>query len=254
MLGNKRQRLKEAAVHSLRVGRPEEALIAGRHLAEEVPDDAEAFQIQGLALSRLGESEAATAAFREAFRLDPTEGKHPYNLASHLAGLGLNEEATTIAAEAVRIAPTHAEARHLLDVLEGRAEPGAVEQHLLPWMRGREALWDRTGQVLMGLAFALAVLMITNMPAAPTGKKVATGKLPDVALRPDALSQFTIFLLIASTLGTFLWMLTDIVDRRKRFTWLVPVTICGLMGLNVIPLAMYYFMGRKFAEPGVSKA
>ncbi|MGV3617013.1 MAG: tetratricopeptide repeat protein [Fimbriimonas sp.] len=254
MIGNKRQRLKEAAVHSLRVGKPDEALIAGRHLSEQDPTDAEAYQLQGLALARLGEPDEATAAFREALRLDSTEGKHYYNLASHLANQGQTEEAKTLAAEAVRIAPQHADAVHLLEVLEGRADSTPPVAHLLPWMRNRERLWDRTGYFLMGVAAILAVLMFTNTPAAPTGKKVPKGQLPDVALLPDALSQTVVFLLIASTLSTFVWMLADIVDRRKRFTWIVPVIICGLMGLNIVPFAMYFFVGRKIEEVGVPKA
>lgn len=254
MIGNKRQRQKEAAVHALRVGKPEDALTAARHLGEEDPTDAEAFQIQGLALTRLGEPEEATRAFREAVRLSPNEGKHHYNLASHLATLGDTDAARLEAAEAVRVAPTHADAIHLLDVLEGRADPKAVQAHLLPWMKGHETLWDRTGYALAAAGTVLAVLMFTHMPAAPTGKKVPKGQLPDVALRTDSLSQTIILMLIVLTLATFVWMLTDIVDRRKRFTWLVPLTICGMMGLNVIPLAMYLFIGRRIEEFGVSKA
>jgi tetratricopeptide (TPR) repeat protein len=223
-------------------------------LAEEDPSDAEAFQIQGLALAKQGETEAATAMFREAARLAPTEAKHRYNLGAHLAEQGLREEARAEVAEAVRLAPSHADAAYLLDVLEGRTEPKPTFRHLLPWMRGRESLWELTGRALMGLGLVLAGLMITHIPAQPTGKAVPKGQMPDVALRADALSQLTVFLFVVSTLATFVWMLTDIVDRRKRFTWLVPLTICGVLGLNVLPMALYYFVGRKLGEDGVTKA
>jgi hypothetical protein len=254
MIGNKRQRQKEAAVHFLRIGKPEEALTAARHLGEEDPTDAEAFQIQGLALARLGEGEEATRALRQAVKLSPDEGKHHYNLASHLANLGQMDEALWEAKQAVRVAPQHAEAVHLLDVLEGRTELKPQTPHLLPWMRGKEQLWTRIGQVLMGLATVVAISMFAHPPAAPTGKQVPKGQLPDVALRTDSLSQTLIFLLIVSALSTFVWMIVDIVDRRKRFSWIVPLFICGMMGLNIVPLAMYFFIGRKIEEVGVPKA
>lgn len=254
MIGNKRQRQKEAAVHFLRIGKPEEALAAARHLGEEDPTDAEAFQIQGLALARLGESEEATQAMRRAVKLSPDEGKHHYNLASHLANIGQMDEAVWEAKQAVRLAPGHTDAVHLLDVLEGRAEMKPQTPHLLPWMRGKEALWNRVGQVIMGLATVVAISMFVHPPAAPTGKQVPKGQLPDVALRTDSLSQALIFLLIVSALATFVWMIVDIVDRRKRFSWVVPLFICGMMGLNIVPLAMYFFIGRKIEELGVPKA
>lgn len=254
MIGNKRQRQKEAAVHFLRIGKPEEALVAARHLGEEDPTDAEAFQIQGLALARLGETEEATQALRHALKLSPHEGKHHYNLASHLANLGQMDEAREEARQAASLAPEHAEAVHLLDVLEGRAELKPQTPHLLPWMRGRELLWTRIGQVLMGLATIVAISLFAHPPAAPTGKQMPKGQLPDVALRTDSISQLIVFLLIVSALSTFLWMIVDIVDRRKRFSWIVPLLICGMMGLNIVPLAMYFFIGRTIEEVGVTKA
>jgi tetratricopeptide (TPR) repeat protein len=245
MLRDRRTRLKEAAVHALRTGKPEETLQTAEYLAGEDPSDAEVFQLQGLALAKLDRGPEATQKLREATRLEPENPKHAFNLAGHLANQGQRDEALEWTRRALELEPGYEAAQRLLDVLEGRTEAVEEVPHLLTWMRGRERTWDGTAFALMALGGILAVLMLTNFPASPVEGGVGTAKMVDVELKTDPLSQATVVLYIMSTLSTFLWMLTDIVDRRRKFTWLVPVTVCGALGFNVLPLALYYFVGRK---------
>lgn len=96
----------------------------------------------------------------------------------------------------------------------------------------------------MAIAALLAIFMLVNFPAAPT----PGGQKNDVVLKKDTFSQITVLLYLISTPCTFLWMLVDVVDRRRKFTWLVPITVCGALGFNVLPLALYFFVGRKMEE------
>lgn len=243
-------RLKEATIHSVRAGKAEDGLKAVDHLIEEAPQDAELHQIRGIALTRLERTTEALAAFRTATELEPTSHRHHYNLAWHLYQLGQAEEARTALQASLAILPDNPAAKRLRDAIDGKADLVDVPSHILPWLDGRESAWDRAAYGLMALGGLLAGLMIFRFPASPTGAAVKKGQLPDVALRTDALSQLTVFLFVLSTVATFMWLLADVVDRRKRFTWLIPATICGLFGLNVVALALYFFVGRRFGEIG----
>lgn len=241
-------RLKEAAVLALRANRVEDALKTAESLAETLPNDPEVFQILGLCYTRIEKWDEAGKALLNAVSLAPAEPKHHFNLAVHLRATGDEAGASTEVDEALRLLPTYPDALALRRELDGVEVTERKIVHLLAWLKGREVWWDRAAYVVMGLDVLLSLLLIFHFPAAPSGKSVKQGNLPDVALRIDPLSQFTVFLFVVSTAMTFLWMLADIVDRRKRFTWLVPASICGILGLNVVAIALYFFAGRKLGK------
>lgn len=241
-------RLKEAVVFSLRADRLDDALRTAQSLAETNGDDPEVHQILGLTHTRLENRDEAGKAFSRAVELAPTEPKHRYNLAIHLRAMGDFEDARLQAEEAVRLYPAYREAQSLIDELDGKVVVPSPRVHLLPWLRGKEEVWDRTAYLVLALGLLLSLLLIFHFPAAPTGNPVKQGELPDVGLRQDPLSQFTVFLYVLSSGLTFMWMLADVVDRKKKFTWLVPVSICGVLGMNVVAMGLYFFAGRKFGE------
>jgi tetratricopeptide (TPR) repeat protein len=262
-------RLIEEATHALQSGDANRSLKAAEQAVvvdESIP---EAHQLRGIALTRLGRVEEATIAFRRAIELAPYEPKHFYNLAVNLRDRNLADEAESMAREALRIDPSHSGARMLVRELTGTEPPleagdaqpvvptirqGYEEPlHLLPFMYGMERVWNGIGYGFMALGLLLAVLFVTHYPIGLTGAKVPAGQLPDVGLRRDPLSIFVIYLYVISFISTFMWMLIDIIDRRRRFTWFVPLTVCGTFGFNVLPLAFYFFVGRKLESDGVPK-
>lgn len=230
----------------------------------------QAHQLRGIALTRLDQVEEATIAFRRATEVSPYDPKHYYNLAVNLRDRQLNEEAASMAREALRLDSGHPGARSLIEEFTGEKLPEEPNQrdpgkpvvregygepkHLLPFMYGMEKAWDAIGYLILVLAVVLAVSLIFNIPMGPTGKAVAKGALPDIDLKRDTLSVFQQFLYVFSNICTFMWMLVDIVDRRRRFTWIVPIVVCGTAGFNVLPLAFYLFVGRKLESDGVSKS
>ena len=116
--------------------------------------------------------------------------------------------------------------------------------HVLPFMRGMNKPWDAIGYCILGLAVVVALLWIFAKPIAPTGKLMPNSKLPDVELVKTPLAMLTVFLTIFSDVATFLWILADIVDRRSKYIWLMPLIPFGYFGLHAIPLGLYHFFGR----------
>ncbi|AIE87650.1 tetratricopeptide repeat protein [Fimbriimonas ginsengisoli] len=231
---------------------------------------AQPHQIRGIALTRLGKMEEATMAFRRATEVAPYEPKHFYNLAVNLRDRSLNDEAESMAREALRISPSHAGARNLVRELTGVEPPieggdaqpitptirsGYEEpKHLLPFLNEMEKAWDGIGLGFLALSLVVAFLFVFHFPIGLSGKTMPGGKMPEVNPRTDSLSIFTWYLDVFSLVCTFMWMLIDVIDRRRRFTWFVPLTVCGTFGFNVVPLAIYYFIGRKLESDGVSKS
>lgn len=257
------QQLIAEAARALETGNPQRALELADQVVAIDESIAEGYQIRGIALTKLGQVEEATIALRRATEMAPYEPKHYYNLAVNLRDRGLRDEAQQMAEEALRLDPKHAGARSVAREISGvepPTEPGDAQphapafrpgygqqKHLLPFMNGIERAWAGVGYGFLGIALVLAILMITHMPLAPTGV-VQKGQLGDVTFKRDAVSVFTVFLYVVSFVCTFMWMFVDLIDSRRKFSWMVPLVICAIWGFNVIPLAIYIFVGRKI-EP-----
>jgi tetratricopeptide (TPR) repeat protein len=260
-----RERIDKAAL-ALREGNVSHALsIADDVLAIDAAS-AEANQIRGIALTRLGDVDAAGEAFRRAAESDPTQAKHFYNLAVNLNSRNRPEEALTEVETALRVDPGHLGARQLRAQLTGQAleteipkgEAQAIREgyspsrHLLPVLAGMERGWHAVGWTLLAADVALGVLMLVHLPMQTNGHVTPPAKLPDVVLRTDSLSIFIVFLYIVTWVCTFMWMFVDIIDLRRRFSWLVPFLACSILGFTALPLALYMFLGRQTDEFGVT--
>lgn len=80
----------------------------------------------------------------------------------------------------------------------------------------------------------------------PEGYKMVAAKDANMAVRASGLGVVSIFLLVFSGIAGFGWMLVDLVDRRKRFVWILPMLVCVfLQALHALPLALYLFIGRE---------
>jgi|GEM_PF-2395357 len=270
MAGELAKRWVEESTTALQAGRFADALTSAERAAKEAPSLPEPHQLMGIALTRLSRLEEATVAFRKAVEADPRSAKHRYNLAINLRDRGMTAEATVAVRETLDIDPDHQQAKVLRQELTGepveesiaqaaKATVAAVRegyeapQHVLPFMYGMEKQWLIFGYIFLGVGAVLAVLLLVHFPIAPTGKMIEGGKLPDVAPRTDSLSKFIIFLYVVTNISTFMWMLTDIVDLRKKFSWMVPFLACGVLGYCALPLALYLVIGRRMESAGVTK-
>lgn len=113
--------------------------------------------------------------------------------------------------------------------------------------------WTRIGYAVLLLAVVSLVLGFAVHPilnlakgaAVPDGYRlIAKGEgAPYLKTTPEGM--VAIFLLVFSALAGLAWTFVDIVDRRKRFVWLLPMFVCPFTGLHALPLALYIFFGRE---------
>lgn len=128
-----------------------------------------------------------------------------------------------------------------------------------PSLLGLGVAWTRVGYGVLALAVLALVLLAVVRPVytippkgiPPEGYRVVAGKdlakEGGMALRASTMGFVSVFLWVFSALAAFVWILADIVDRRKRFIWLLPMFICPLTGLHALPLALYLFLARNVA-------
>lgn len=130
-----------------------------------------------------------------------------------------------------------------------------------PSLLGLGPAWTRVGYGVLALAvvaFLLNLFVHPLLPLAPGavlphGYRLLgdpSGKQGGAALLGSPLGAISLFTMLFSALAGFAWTLVDIVDRRKRFGWLMPMFVCPLMGsLQAIALALYLFIGRETSAP-----
>lgn len=136
--------------------------------------------------------------------------------------------------------------------MEEPQPPAPTPQSLL----GLGPAWTRIGYGVLALTVAALALLFFVHPfipytpkgAAPEGYKLVGGE-KGVYLRASPIGAASVFLLVFSALAALAWTLADIVDRRKRFVWLLPMFICPFMGLHALPFALYLFYGRETEGP-----
>ncbi|HWD40853.1 MAG TPA: tetratricopeptide repeat protein [Fimbriimonas sp.] len=228
----------------------EEALEVAESELQSYPDDARLTMLHGIALSGVGRIDEGTAALRKATALAPTDPETFHNLAVQLLDQGDKIEAAHAARQAIKLDPNHAGALETLRKCEcepGEADFKAVGKTIeppigsirtgpddpVPHLIGLGKAWTNGGYVLLGLCFLQALLLLIHSPYTTTG------------LRADNLSIFVVFAWITTGLLVMSWMIFDVIDRKMRFVWLLPIFICGLTGLVGLPLAFYMFVGRR---------
>jgi tetratricopeptide (TPR) repeat protein len=223
--------------------------------------NADAHSLHGAILAREGEQEKSTEAFRKALMLRPTDPKSAYNLAAHTFAMGNNRMARDIVLESLKDDPDFAPAKILLDRIDSNAEPGPVpfilpgvrqpqleaveggEPHVLPFMRGMERSWTTIGWVFTGVALVAAIGVLIFQPFILIEVAKGENKSP-ISFKGDPGSVATIFLLIVSGVFSIMWMLIDVIDKKMRIVWLVPVVSCCTCGMHAVPHALYMLMRR----------
>jgi len=120
--------------------------------------------------------------------------------------------------------------------------------------------WTRVGYGVLTLAVLALVFWQVVHPvlpapkgATPAGYKLIANKDGGWLLLASPLGAFSIFLHVFSALAGFVWTLIDVVDRRRRFVWLMPLFVCPFVqALQAFPLALYLFYGRETPEAGTN--
>ncbi len=235
------------------------------------PDDPDAHGLRGIALSQIQRPDEATAAFRRAITLSPTNAKAYFNLAVHLYGQGQKVESLEMAKEAARLDLSHAGSRDLAARIESEMgapaasapgppvegtvaypRPGYDENagHSVALVEKMGAKWVPLGVVLIlismvvfGVVLAYIVpLMMSGVgnPNFAEEMQKAQGSQPGYLQTVAMIGWLNRALLLT-------WMIMDILDRRASFFWLLTVVPCCCCLLEWIGPIVYILFGRKAA-------
>ncbi|CAN5454161.1 hypothetical protein BH11ARM2_BH11ARM2_28650 [soil metagenome] len=226
-------------LHQGRRTRALDYLDAARKLA---PNDGQVLGLRGVTLARMGRTEEAKRDLSRAAELRPDDPRAWANLATFLAETGQPDEARPAAARALELDPNDVGAKAVIDRME-HGGPTSTRLHMVSFIAGRENVWNRLGYILLGVSVVTTLLLIVNPPISATGQgyDALAKSLP----RTDFFSLFEIFLWIFISMISLFWLVIDMVDRRSRFIWAIPQTICGLCGVAWFPLAVYFWIGRE---------
>jgi tetratricopeptide (TPR) repeat protein len=265
-MSNERSRLLIAEANkAIQEGNYSNALNMLDEAGELDPNDPEIYELRGIAHAQLGLAEAAVESLRKATMLAPT-AKNFYNLAVHLYDIGDKADAHDAVREALRLDPKHLSAKKLLRKIAGTGgDPqfvsggksldttvaatkklyGFGKKHLFTVFGDHQREWTNLGWTIVGLSVLSTIVIKFNFPFAappkPDMKSVFMGYKPI-----DSLSAFaTIGFFTTMILASMIWTSIDLIDRRGRALWMVPMMICCFLFMPFLPQALYMFAGRK---------
>lgn len=260
----------DQAAQALNSGQPQRAL----QLADEARDyDAtlpEAVLIRAIALSQMQHVEEATAAFEQAQALDPDSAAISYNFAVHLQAVGKLADAKREVNRALSQMPAHQSARQLQTIIEQQLsggeptfkpkQPAPVEippmmqgepyrsgyeapEHSFRWIENMGATWSILGWCVAGLGMlSFAAFMVAFWPT--ISQAMATQQAVQAPQKYSPFQLAVAGLNWLALIGSIIWMLTDILDRKANLFWLVPIVLCGCLSLEGLPLMLYMLLGR----------
>lgn len=199
--------------------------------------------LRGIALAQTGKVEQGIASLAEAKRDAATSPNVHYNIGVALYRQGNQAAARNAFETALELDPKYADPKDGLRVLTGEKsfslsfDPGSI--HRIQALAEGRRPWSAIGWGLVGLLIFWIVLAAIRPPIdAPTGS--------GLPLKQDATSILIVFGGVVLILSTWIWFLVDMIDRRSRVIWLIPMLIgCFLPGTLAIPLALYMAIGRR---------
>jgi len=264
--------LLNQATTALQQGQFEASLqYADQALAAD-PSNGNAYLIRAIALSRTGQPDLATAAFRSAIDVMPSSSSAHYNLAVHYHAQGMKRESLDSARTAVELDANNGQARDLVNLLNAElgggevrppeaATPPAMAQNpymsqaagdyyrpayqggpqgAVSYVNNMGDRWNTFGLILLLVGAGIWIFAIANtvmkwdeiMEAARTGRQAPSTPLE---LAMNVIS-------IVNSLLSLFWVASDISNRRGNWMWLVGFIICCCC----TPFqAVYYLVGRK---------
>jgi len=265
MSSERTRQLIEGATAAIQSGKNSDALKLLDEAVELAPDLAEVYGLRGIAFAQIGRAEAATESFRKATMLEPTAQAF-YNLAVHLHNIGDKAEALETVEECLKLDANHQAAKLLLARIAGQgAEPqfsadgkpveptmlarkrryGFGRKHLFAVLAENQEAWVALGWTVVGLSILSVLLVKVNFPlvppAKPDPKDLLLGYKPINS--PGAFATIGFF--VTMILASMIWTSFDLIDRRGRALWMVPMMICCFLFLPFIPQSLYMAIGRK---------
>jgi hypothetical protein len=257
--------LLEQALASLSDNRPQEAIEILDRIGTAGEKNPDQLSYRGLAMAKLGETKDATRLLRAAVQLDPAQSRLNFALAVHLREIGQPAEARKYAETVRTLDPKFPGLTGLLTSLglETKRDPrlrfremlynplptppdGPV--HAFPAIEQGAKLWTTCGWVLVCVSFVGPLMFRFHLPYHLPGPGEARGLsiFGGAVLNVDPLSVVSIFIFITAAILSSFWTIVDMLDRRSKAFWIIPlVPCCCLGGMPGIGQALYMSMGRR---------
>jgi len=262
--------LIETATNALKQFKFAEALENLDEAAKVDPNCAEVYELRGIAFAEIGRGEAAIESVRKATMLAPS-AKNFYNLAVLQYEIGDNGLAYDSVRAALELDPKHLSAKKLLRRIGGgkggdpsfataqgavrppqmskRTKYGFGKKHLFEVFGEHQREWTNMGWAIVGLAIVASILIKVNFPLVapkvPDMKNLLAGYKP--ANTPAAF--LTIAYFVTMILASMIWTSVDLIDRRGRALWMVPMMLGCFMFIPFLPQALYMVVGRRDVKP-----
>jgi tetratricopeptide (TPR) repeat protein len=258
--------LLDQALSSLQRNQPEEAVQILDRLGskgEEIPDQ---LSYRGLAYAKMGRQEEATKLLERAVEVAPSESRHHFTLAIHRRQMGDVEGARSEAQATRKLDPKFPGIEDLyssigLDV-NAESKPTYRDKlfaprpqkplygqfHAFPSLEQAEKQWTTCGWTLVALTFFSVLLLRVHFPLHQplAGEGNGLPFLGGMLFNRDFMSVAIVFFYVTIALLSAGWSIVDMLDRRARALWLIPLVPFGcLCGLPGIGQAIYMGLGRR---------
>ena len=255
----------DQGVAALQAGKYQEALRLLDIAIEQQPENGELYGLRAIAFAQVGRAEAATESFLKACKLDPT-AKTYYNLAVHQHNIGEKAAALETAQRCLFLDPQNKEANGLLATMTAESEQvqfsakgvsldptllakkrryGFGRKHLFAVLAENQEPWVALGWTIVGFSIVATILMKLYFPlvapAHPDPKNPLLGYKPGSSLSSFALIAF----FLTTILSSMIWTSLDLIDRRGRALWMIPMMLCCFLFLPFIPQSLYMYVGRR---------
>jgi tetratricopeptide (TPR) repeat protein len=234
--------------------------------------------VRGVSLAQLGRANEAASAFQSAIAADPSNAKAFYNFATHMYQQGRKQEALAYAKQAVAKDPAHQSAADLVRLIESESAappvaatppapgapygtpptfaqypreqpPGLSNQSSVPFVRDLGPKWTAIG---WGLSFGMLAMflymiavfgpMANEFMAAFSGGEAAMQAA--VEKMQTAVPGWYSPVSWLFTIGSIVWSILDIIDKRSNYLWLLPLILCTCCGLTFMVMPLYLLLGR----------
>ncbi|MDR3691219.1 MAG: tetratricopeptide repeat protein [Fimbriimonas sp.] len=255
--------LIESALQAIQEQRYTDALSILDQAAEADAEEHQVHELRGIAFAKTGRVEASIEAFRKATSLAPT-ARGFYNLGVQLSESGAKAEAKQAIEKALELDPKHLSAKKLLKELT-IYESGAIggsksdrtshprtsrpyglgKKHLFALMHEHQREWTALGWTIVGFAVVSTILVKLNFPLiapkVPDLKNALAGYKP---IR-SASAFATIVFFISTILASMIWTSLDLIDRRGRVLWMIPMMLCCFLFMPFASQSLYMAIGRR---------
>ena len=261
-MGEEQKTALQRATDFANSGNYSEALEISRSILVAEPTNGDAKLIEAISLSQLGNVRDASEAFSDAIELDPTNPRIRFNAAVHELNSGSTEQARAYAQATIDLDSSHQGAKDLLARLP-EAPNFATFGSIYPREKAVEfepeyggiPLIEKLGPAWMGIGIFLGMLSL--------GLFIWTFVLvvPQFSAFMDAVSSQdqTKMKSIMGVLGSpvlqilgwvgpvanLIWMIMDVLHRRRGYFWLIGHIPCSCVGAGFVTQFAYMIFGRK---------